>query len=62
MDAVKTAAKAWVAATVALAGAYVAMKWGYQIPDGVSEWLVGGIIAAVSGAAVYFTPNKPPEA
>lgn len=55
---VKTAAKAWVAATVALVGAYVTAKWGFEVPMDSQGWIVAAVWSAVSGGLTWLVPNK----
>lgn len=58
MTKVQTAYKAWVAATVTLAGTVAGAHVGMDVPlDTIVPWASGVIVSFTSGWLTYLVPN-----
>lgn len=55
-------AKALVAAIIAFAASYVAVKFGFNIPEDAQVWIASAITGALSGVFTWLVPNATPPA
>lgn len=53
-------AKALVAAIVAFAASYVAIKFGFNIPEDAQIWIASAITGLLGGFFTWLVPNTPP--
>lgn len=52
-------AKALVAAIIAFAASYVAVKWGFNVPEDAQVWIASAITGLLSGFFTWLVPNQP---
>lgn len=51
-------AKALVAAVVGFAASYVAVKFGFTVPEESQVWIASAITALLTGFFTWLVPNK----
>jgi hypothetical protein len=55
-------AKALVAAIIGFAASYIAVKFGFNIPEDAQIWIASAITGALTGVFTWLVPNTPPAA
>ena len=51
-------AKALIAALVGFIASYVAVKFGFSVPDDAQVWIASAITALLTGFFTWLVPNK----
>lgn len=52
-------AKALVAAVIGFGASYLAVKFGFNIPEDAQVWIASAITGLLTGAITWLVPNKP---
>lgn len=53
-------AKALVAALVGFIASYIAVKFGFNVPEEAQVWIASAITGVLTGFFTWLTPNSPP--
>lgn len=54
-------AKALVAALIGFVASYIAVKFGFNVPEEAQTWIVTAIVGLLTGFFTWLTPNTPPS-